>query len=87
MLDVLKMTQGRLNGLRALRDGARNMPGSPGMNDPLEKAGLIVWDRPANTYRLTDEGRAVLQRWEACEPPNVGIEPPKVGSNDGLGPL
>jgi len=67
----LKKTQGRLIGLRGLRDGTRNMPGSHSMNYPLEIAGFIRWDRPANRYRLTAAGAAALQAWEDREPPNV----------------
>jgi hypothetical protein len=36
--------------------------------------------------RLGDIERSLIAAWNSLRP-NVGIEPPKVGSNDGLGPL
>lgn len=66
--DSMRKTSGRLAGLRALRDGKTNMPGSPSMNTPLEKAGVICWSRIANAYSLTVSGVEMLRRWEGEEP-------------------
>ena len=48
---------------------------------------VVAEDRdgaPEHRFTVSGESSPV---YRARERPNVGIEPPKVGSNDGLGPL
>lgn len=60
--DAFSKTLSRKNALLALRDGRITHPGT-GVASALEKVGAILWDRPANTYRITKVGEELLSQW------------------------